>query len=100
MIRAMWTAASGMAAQQLNMDVLAHNLANSNTTGFKGSYATFSDQFSQTMRFGSAPGRMTERNSRRSLAPMASAKVSTTPATNAGSRRKPRSGTQKMQPCR
>ena len=32
MIRALWTAASGMQAQQLNIDVTAHNLANVNTT--------------------------------------------------------------------
>ena len=50
MIRAMWTAASGMAAQQLNMDVLAHNLANSNTVGFKRSRADFQDMLYQTLR--------------------------------------------------
>ena len=35
MIRALWTSASGMIAQQLNLDVTANNLANVNTTGFK-----------------------------------------------------------------
>jgi len=50
MIRAMWTAASGMAAQQLNMDVLAHNLANTNTVGFKRSRADFQDMLYQTLR--------------------------------------------------
>jgi len=50
MIRAMWTAASGMAAQQLNMDVLAHNLANANTVGFKRSRADFQDMLYQTLR--------------------------------------------------
>lgn len=50
MIRAMWTAASGMAAQQLNMDVIAHNLANVNTIGFKRSRADFQDLLYQTLR--------------------------------------------------
>ena len=35
MIRAMYTAASGMSAQQLNLDTIANNLANSSTTGFR-----------------------------------------------------------------
>ncbi len=34
MIRSLWTAASGMSAQKLNMDVIAQNLANVNTSGF------------------------------------------------------------------
>jgi len=36
MIRALYTAASGMNAQQTNIDNVAHNLANVNTTGFRG----------------------------------------------------------------
>ena len=43
MIRAMWTAASGMTAQQLNIDTIAHNLANVNTNAFKRSRAEFAD---------------------------------------------------------
>ena len=35
MIRALYSAASGMAAQQMNVDNIAHNLANANTVGFK-----------------------------------------------------------------
>lgn len=50
MIRALWTAASGMMAQQLNTDVIANNLANVNTTGFKRSRADFQDLLYQTMR--------------------------------------------------
>jgi flagellar basal-body rod protein FlgG len=50
MIRAMWSAASGMAAQQLNIDVIANNLANVNTTGFKRSRADFEDLMYQTLR--------------------------------------------------
>ncbi len=49
MIRSLWTAATGMSAQQLNMDVIAHNLANSNTTGFKQSRANFEDLMYQTI---------------------------------------------------
>ncbi|MDO9462930.1 MAG: flagellar basal body protein, partial [Deltaproteobacteria bacterium] len=43
MLRGMWTAASGMASQQLQLDVIANNLANVNTTGFKKSRADFQD---------------------------------------------------------
>lgn len=35
MIGALWTAATGMGAQQTNIDVISNNLANVNTTGFK-----------------------------------------------------------------
>ncbi|MCP4572056.1 MAG: flagellar basal-body rod protein FlgG [bacterium] len=43
MIRAMGTAASGMKAQQLNIDTIANNLANVNTTGYKKAHAEFQD---------------------------------------------------------
>lgn len=43
MIRALYTAASGMNAQQANIDNVAHNLANVNTTGFKKSRIEFED---------------------------------------------------------
>jgi flagellar basal-body rod protein FlgG len=49
MIRALWTAATGMDAQQLNMDVISNNLANVNTTGFKKSRADFQDLLYQTI---------------------------------------------------
>ena len=49
MIRALWTAASGMQAQQLNMDVVANNLANVNTAGFKKSRAVFEDLLYQNV---------------------------------------------------
>lgn len=55
MIRALWTAASGMQAQQLNMDVVANNLANTNTTGFKKSRADFQDLMYQTVKTTGAP---------------------------------------------
>jgi len=34
-MRALWTAGSGMTAQQLNVDVIANNLSNVNTTAYK-----------------------------------------------------------------
>ena len=43
MDRALYAAASGMAAQQLNLDVIADNLANADVAGFKGSVATFGE---------------------------------------------------------
>jgi len=43
MIRSLWTAATGMVAQQLEQDVVANNLANVNTSGFKKSRADFMD---------------------------------------------------------
>jgi flagellar basal-body rod protein FlgG len=55
MLRALWTAASGMQAQQLNMDVVANNLANTNTTGFKKSRADFQDLMYQTVKTTGAP---------------------------------------------
>jgi flagellar basal-body rod protein FlgG len=43
MMRALFTAATGMAAQQLNMDVVSNNLANVNTAGYKDQRANFQD---------------------------------------------------------
>ena len=53
MMRGLWSAASGMAAQQTNIDVIANNLANVNTVGFKASRADFQDLVYQTL---SEPG--------------------------------------------
>ena len=53
MIRALYTAASGMNAQQANIDNVAHNLANVNTTGFKKSRVEFEDLVYQQIK---APG--------------------------------------------
>lgn len=50
MMRALNTAATGMAAQQTNVDVIANNLANVNTTGFRRSRAEFEDLIYQTYR--------------------------------------------------
>ena len=50
MMRALWTAGSGMVAQQANVDVIANNLANVNTTGFKKMRTDFQDLIYQTVR--------------------------------------------------
>jgi flagellar basal-body rod protein FlgG len=50
MIKAMRTAASGMSAQQLNVDTIANNLANVNTTGFKRSKVEFQDVLYQNIK--------------------------------------------------
>jgi flagellar basal-body rod protein FlgG len=55
MIRAMRTAASGMRAQQMNVDNIANNLANVNTTGFKKSRIEFQDLFYQQTRAAALP---------------------------------------------
>jgi flagellar basal-body rod protein FlgG len=50
MIKAMRTAASGMSSQQMNVDNIANNLANVNTTGFKKSKLEFQDVLYQNYR--------------------------------------------------
>lgn len=49
-MRALWTAASGMNSTQTNLDVIANNMANVNTVGFKRSRADFEDLLYQTIR--------------------------------------------------
>ncbi len=53
MIRSLHTGATGMVAQQMNVDVIANNLANVNTAGYKKSRADFQDLLYQTIK---APG--------------------------------------------
>ncbi len=50
MIRSLWSAATGMQAQALNIDVISNNLANVGTSGFKKSRADFQDLLYQTLR--------------------------------------------------
>ena len=50
MIRALYSSASGLQAQQNNLDVIANNLANVNTTGFKKSKIEFQDLLYQAKR--------------------------------------------------
>lgn len=60
MIRSLNTAATGMKAQQTNMDVIANNIANSSTAGFKRTRAEFEDLMYQTQK---EPGAVTGLNS-------------------------------------
>ena len=50
MMRALYTAASGMIAQQTNVDVISNNLANVNSTGYKTSTAEFKSLLYQTLQ--------------------------------------------------
>ena len=56
MIRSLRTAALGMSAQQLNLDVIANNLANVNTTGYKRSGVEFQDILYETIVSGAGEG--------------------------------------------
>ncbi|MCL2702174.1 MAG: flagellar basal-body rod protein FlgG [Defluviitaleaceae bacterium] len=49
MMRSLWTGASGMIAQQTNVDVIANNLANVNTTGYKKERLEFKSLLYQTL---------------------------------------------------
>jgi flagellar basal-body rod protein FlgG len=60
MIRALYSAGSGMSAQQMNVDNIANNLANANTTGFKMRRAQFQDLLYQNIiQPGAAAGTQT-----------------------------------------
>lgn len=50
MLRSLYSSSAGMQAQQMNLDVIANNLANVNTTGFKKSKIEFQDLLYQTTR--------------------------------------------------
>jgi len=50
MIRSLWISKTGLDAQQTNLDVIANNLANVSTNGFKRSRAVFEDLLYQTLR--------------------------------------------------
>jgi flagellar basal-body rod protein FlgG len=60
MIKSLHTSATGMKAQQTNMDTIANNIANVSTTGFKKSRAEFEDLLYQTIQ---EPGASTGLNS-------------------------------------
>jgi flagellar basal-body rod protein FlgG len=60
MIRALYSAASGMSAQEMNVDNIAHNLSNANTAGFKARRIQFQDLLYQTVvQPGAASGSQT-----------------------------------------
>lgn len=50
MLRSLYAGVSGLRVHQVKMDVISNNIANVNTTGFKGSTVSFKEMFSQTMR--------------------------------------------------
>ena len=50
MLRSLWTAATGMIAQQTNVDTIANNLSNVNTTGYKAEVAEFKTLLYQNMQ--------------------------------------------------
>lgn len=50
MIRSLWTAKTGLESQQVKMDVIANNLANVSTNGFKKTRAVFEDLLYQNLR--------------------------------------------------
>ncbi|MCT8989278.1 flagellar basal-body rod protein FlgG [Chelativorans sp. SCAU2101] len=56
-MKALAIAATGMTAQQLNLEVIANNIANINTTGFKRARAEFSDLLYQVERLQGVPER-------------------------------------------
>ncbi len=55
MMRALWSAATGMIAQELNVDTIANNLANVNTGGYKRQRVNFQDLLYDTMRMPGTP---------------------------------------------
>jgi flagellar basal-body rod protein FlgG len=62
MQRSMWSATTGMQAQQLQIDTIANNLANVGTNGFKRSRAEFQDILYQTVTAPGAPSSSSTRN--------------------------------------
>ena len=50
MIRSLWISKTGLDAQQMQLDVIANNLANVSTNGFKRARAVFEDLLYQTLR--------------------------------------------------
>ncbi|MCF8067765.1 MAG: flagellar basal-body rod protein FlgG [Desulfobacterales bacterium] len=54
MLRGLWSGATGMQAQELKINVVANNLANVSTTGFKKSRSNFQDLIYQTMKVAGA----------------------------------------------
>lgn len=52
MMRALWTASTGMMAQQLNVDTISNNIANVNSIGYKKTRAEFKDLLYETMERG------------------------------------------------
>jgi flagellar basal-body rod protein FlgG len=62
MLRSLYTAATGMRAQEMNIDVISNNLANVNTTGYKKGRAEFQDLMYQSVIEPGAPTSQTTNN--------------------------------------
>ena len=60
-MKALAIAATGMNAQQTNLEVIANNIANINTTGYKRARAEFSDLLYQVDRAQGVPNRSNQR---------------------------------------
>ncbi|MDD3706311.1 MAG: flagellar basal body protein, partial [Clostridiaceae bacterium] len=52
MMRALWTASTGMMAQQLNVDTIANNMANVNSVSYKKARVEFKDLLYETLERG------------------------------------------------
>ena len=61
MVRSLWTGATGMIAQQLNVDNISNNLANVNTTGYKTEVMEFKSLLYQTIQ---TKSHLSEKNSK------------------------------------
>ncbi|MBD5452592.1 MAG: flagellar hook-basal body protein [Lachnospiraceae bacterium] len=61
MVRSLWTGATGMIAQQLNVDNIAHNLSNVNTTGYKSEAMEFKSLLYQTIQTKSTTANMEQK---------------------------------------
>lgn len=60
MVRGLWTAASGMTSQQVNVDTISNNLANVNTAGYKKEAANFKSLLYSNMEKNVMPGEQAE----------------------------------------
>ena len=61
MVRSLWTGATGMIAQQLNVDNISNNLANVNTTGYKSEVMEFKSLLYQTIQTRSTTANMEQK---------------------------------------
>lgn len=64
-MKALAIAATGMSAQQLNVEVIANNISNMNTTGFKRARAEFTDLLYQAVRVQEFPTAQVKRRYRK-----------------------------------
>ena len=67
MMRSMFSGVSGLRVHQTKMDVIANNIANVNTNGYKSSRVTFSEIFSQTLQGATGANAAAEKGGRNAL---------------------------------